>query len=102
MLVCPLYLDAKLFELFEHKFPASVVYMSNPTGLSAEGHPVASSPRVDDAASFQELGLDSLDTVELIVAVEKEFKVELTDEEHENIRNINQVIERIFNHPRAQ
>ena len=71
------------------------------TPAAHEGAAPVSEPRVDDIASFKELGLDSLDTVELLVAVEKEFKVELEDEEHEAVHNISDIIDKIYNHPRA-
>ena len=39
-----------------------------------------------------DLGADSLDTVELIMEVDKEFKISIPDEEMENIRNVQDVI----------
>ncbi|HEY9765029.1 MAG TPA: acyl carrier protein [Chroococcales cyanobacterium] len=47
-------------------------------------------------ASFSEdLGADSLDTVELIMALEEEFDVEIPDEEAEKITNVKQIIDYI-------
>lgn len=47
-------------------------------------------------ASFSEdLGADSLDTVELIMALEEEFDVEIPDEDAEKIGNVKQVIDYI-------
>jgi len=45
--------------------------------------------KVNDAASFMEdLGADSLDTVELVMAFEKEFDVDIPDEDAEKIRTV--------------
>ena len=44
-------------------------------------------------ASFQnDLGADSLDTVELIMEFEKEFDISIPDEEAENIQTVGQAI----------
>ena len=44
---------------------------------------------VKPASSFvDDLGADSLDTVELVMALEEEFDTEIPDEEAENIRSI--------------
>ncbi|MBN8684861.1 MAG: acyl carrier protein [Chitinophagales bacterium] len=44
-------------------------------------------------ASFtNDLGADSLDTVELIMEFEKEFEVSIPDEEAENIQTVGQAI----------
>ena len=39
----------------------------------------------------EDLGADSLDTVELIMALEEEFDAEITDEEAEKIATVNDV-----------
>jgi len=45
--------------------------------------------KVVDGASFMEdLGADSLDTVELVMAFEKEFDVDIPDEDAEKIRTV--------------
>nr|YP_010197819.1 acyl carrier protein [Gracilaria isabellana]UAD86235.1 acyl carrier protein [Gracilaria isabellana] len=44
-------------------------------------------------ATFTDLGADSLDTVELVMAFEEEFGIEIPDENAENIQNINQAVE---------
>jgi acyl carrier protein len=45
--------------------------------------------KLSDAASFMEdLGADSLDTVELVMAFEKEFDIDIPDEEAEKLRTV--------------
>ena len=53
---------------------------------------------VDNASFIDDLGADSLDTVELVMALEEEFKTEIPDEEAENINTVNQAIEYINAH----
>ena len=46
------------------------------------------------AASFvDDLGADSLDTVELVMALEEEFETEIPDEEAEKITTVQQAID---------
>ena len=45
-----------------------------------------------EATFAQDLGADSLDTVELIMEFEKEFDLQIPDEEAENITTVGQVI----------
>ena len=54
---------------------------------------------VTTAASFvDDLGADSLDTVELVMALEEEFDCEIPDEEAEKITTVQQAIEYINSH----
>ncbi|NUO81690.1 acyl carrier protein [candidate division KSB1 bacterium] len=49
---------------------------------------------VTDTASFvDDLGADSLDTVELVMAFEEEFDVEIPDEEAEKLQTVGQALE---------
>ena len=49
---------------------------------------------VTEKANFAEdLGADSLDTVELVMAIEEEFAIEIPDEEAEQIATLGQAIE---------
>ena len=45
-----------------------------------------------------DLGADSLDTVELVMALEDEFELEVDDTEAEAIKTVQQAIEYITNH----
>ena len=48
---------------------------------------------VTDSASFvDDLGADSLDTVELVMALEEEFGIEIPDEEAEKMTNVGEAI----------
>jgi acyl carrier protein len=54
---------------------------------------------VTNTASFvDDLGADSLDTVELVMALEDEFEMEIPDEDAETITNVQQAIDYIENH----
>ena len=49
---------------------------------------------VTEAASFvDDLGADSLDTVELVMALEEEFECEIPDEKAEKITTVKQAID---------
>lgn len=51
---------------------------------------------LNDEASFRDdLGADSLDSVELVMALEEEFEVEIPDEEAEKATTVKQTIEYI-------
>ncbi len=57
---------------------------------------------VTNAASFvDDLGADSLDTVELVMALEEEFETEIPDEDAEKITTVQQAIDFINSRPKA-
>ena len=49
----------------------------------------------EDASFIDDLGADSLDTVELIMAFEEEFDVEIPDDDAQKIKTVKDVIEYI-------
>lgn len=54
---------------------------------------------VKTVSSFvEDLGADSLDTVELVMALEEEFGCEIPDEEAEKITTVQQAIDYISSH----
>ena len=54
---------------------------------------------VNPQASFvNDLGADSLDTVELVMALEEEFDIEIPDEEAEKIQSVGQAIDYVKAH----
>jgi len=48
-----------------------------------------------DAAFMDELGADSLGTVELVMAVEEEFDIEISDEDAEKIQKVQDAVDYI-------
>jgi acyl carrier protein len=56
-------------------------------------------PQVTNEASFMDdLGADSLDTVELVMALEEEFDIEISDEDAEKIQSVQDAIDYITEH----
>ena len=51
-----------------------------------------------EASFINDLGADSLDTVELIMALEEEFGIEISDEEAEKIQTVQAAIDYIKAH----
>ena len=51
----------------------------------------------ENAKFIDDLGADSLDTVELIMEFEDEFGIEIPDEDAEKILSVNQAVEYIDN-----
>jgi len=49
----------------------------------------------------KDLGLDSLDTVEVIMAIEEEFNIEIPDKNADNIHSIDQAVGYIVSQPDA-
>ncbi|XP_066363791.1 acyl carrier protein 2, mitochondrial-like [Miscanthus floridulus] len=59
--------------------------------------------KVTPTAHFQkDLGLDSLDTVEVVMAFEEEFSFEIPDNEAEKIDSIKTAVDFIASHPQAK
>ena len=55
--------------------------------------------QVTNEASFvEDLGADSLDTVELVMALEEEFELEIPDEDAEKITTVQQAIDYLTSH----
>lgn len=54
-----------------------------------------------ESAFVDDLGADSLDTVELVMALEDEFDTEIPDEEAEKITTVQQAIDYVKNNTKA-
>lgn len=54
-----------------------------------------------ESAFVDDLGADSLDTVELVMALEDEFDTEIPDEEAEKITTVQQAIDYVKAHSKA-
>lgn len=53
---------------------------------------------VNEASFMDDLGADSLDTVELVMALEEEFDIEIPDEDAEKIQTVQDAIDYISEH----
>jgi acyl carrier protein len=53
---------------------------------------VSADEAVNEASFIDDLGADSLDIVELVMAIEEEFGLEIPDEDAERMQNIGDVI----------
>ena len=53
---------------------------------------------VPEASFIEDLGADSLDIVELVMALEEEYEMEISDEDAEKIKTVQDVISYIDNH----
>jgi len=52
----------------------------------------------NESSFVDDLGADSLDTVELVMALEEEFECEIPDEEAEKITTVQQAVDYINSH----
>jgi acyl carrier protein len=59
---------------------------------------VEESEITSDASFIDDLGADSLDTVELVMAFEEEFDIEIPDEAAEKIRTVRDIINYLNEH----
>ncbi|HEY7289163.1 MAG TPA: acyl carrier protein [Vicinamibacterales bacterium] len=55
-----------------------------------------------NASFVDDLGADSLDTVELVMAFEEEFGIEIPDEDAEKITRVKEAVEYIESHAKAK
>ena len=55
----------------------------------------------NESTFVDDLGADSLDTVELVMALEEEFETEIPDEEAEKIASVQQAIDYINSHSKS-
>jgi acyl carrier protein len=58
---------------------------------------------ISPSSSFvEDLGADSLDTVELVMALEESFSIEIPDEDAESIRTVNDAMDYIEKHAKKK
>jgi acyl carrier protein len=55
-----------------------------------------------EASFVDDLGADSLDTVELVMALEEEFGIEIPDEDAEKITRVKEAVEYIESHGKGK
>ncbi len=66
--------------------------------LIAESLGVSEDEIASNASFIEDLGADSLDIVELVMAIEKEFDIEIPDEDAERISTVQDAIDYINEH----
>ena len=64
-------------------------------GIIVEQLGVEAEQVAPDAKFIEDLGADSLDTVELVMALEEEFGIEVPDDEAEKLQSVSDVIKYI-------
>jgi acyl carrier protein len=90
------YAAAQLFEPKEENFMSSVEERVRKIVVEQLG---VKEDEVTNSASFvDDLGADSLDTVELVMALEEEFECEIPDEEAEKITTVQQALDYVNAH----
>ena len=67
-------------------------------GIIVEQLGVADTAVTMEASFIDDLGADSLDTVELIMAIEEEFDIEIPDEDAEKVVAVQDVVDYIKDH----
>ncbi len=68
-------------------------YLAKIKELVAEELGVDESEVTPEASFIDDLGADSLDTVELIMKFEEEFDIEIPDEDAENLTTVGKAVE---------
>ncbi|SFE22504.1 acyl carrier protein [Nitrosomonas sp. Nm166] len=61
----------------------------------------ADASKITTASQFEELGLDSLDTVQLLFDAEETFGVRFDGDEVKNLRSVGDIVDYISQHPPA-
>ena len=67
-------------------------------GIIAEQLGVSEEEIKITSSFIEDLGADSLDIVELVMAMEEEFEVEIPDEEAENIKTVQDAVNYVNTH----
>lgn len=88
-------IDVSIIQIFQHSLTSSsfeaFVFLCIDQLLYLQVTP--------DVHFQNDLGLDSLDTVEIVMAIEEEFKLEIPDKEADKIDSCPLAIEYVYNHP---
>lgn len=67
-----------------------------------EGYDKVTATEITEESSFnKDLGLDSLDVVEVVMEVEHEFNIQIPDEEADSLKSVGQTIDYILAQPDA-
>ena len=69
--------------------------------IVAEQLGVAEADVKNESSFVEDLGADSLDNVELVMALEEEFACQIPDEDAEKITNVQQAIDYVKSHSKS-
>lgn len=92
-----IYAEKQGFSRMSVKEVAAIMVFEKLKGIISEQLNVDESIVTLDASFKDDLGADSLDIVELVMAVEEEFDIEFPDEDAENISTVADAVEYIGN-----
>lgn len=70
--------------------------------MVVKNHEKVDEAKVLPTVVFKDLGLDSLDTVEVVMSIEEEFAIEIPDLEADKILSISEAVDYIASHPMAK
>ena len=70
-------------------------YLAKVKEITAEKLGVDEAKVTENASFIDDLGADSLDTVELIMKMEEDFDLDIPDEEAENLKTVSDVVKYI-------
>merc|ERR1712093_550321 len=71
-------------------------------GVSTQRYQITDESKITGTSHFHnDLGLDSLDTVEVVMAIEEEFSIEIPDKEADAIHSVDKAVEYILAQPDA-
>ena len=81
--------------ILENKYGGGIIMLDKIKSIVVDQLGVDEDQVTEDASFVDDLGADSLDTVELIMAFEEEFDIEIPDEDAQKIKTVKDVIEYI-------
>lgn len=68
----------------------------NKLATIVDGQLACRKENVTEDTTFESLGADSLDNLEIVIAIEEEFEIDIDDEQAENIKTVAQAVDHIF------
>ena len=83
--------------ILENKYGGGIIMLDKIKSIVVDQLGVDEDQVTEDASFVDDLGADSLDTVELIMAFEEEFDIEIPTESAEKIVTVQDAVEQIKN-----